>query len=420
MKISTHRFWIVALLCIITPCTGWAQNVTLINTYTNPAPASGENFGYSIAAVGNDRVLIGVPYDSAVALNAGVAYLFSTNGTRLTTFTNPAPAWDDRFGYSLAAVGSDRVLVGAPADDAGADGAGAAYLFSTNGALLFTFNNPTPAAQDNFGSSVAAVGSDCVLIGAPYGDAGGTDVGEAYLFSTNGTLLTTFTNPTPASLDTFGSSVASVGSDRVLIGALGDDTGALGAGAAYLFNTNGTLLTTFTNPTPASSDFFGNSVTAVGSDRVLIGASGDSTGATSAGAAYLFSTTGTLLNTITNPTPAVSDYFGNAVTAMGNDRVLIGAYQDNTGATDAGAAYLYSAPPAVTPLLSLVNAKCVDTNFTFWFQTQSSTSYTVEYNGDLRTTNWTFVQTIEGDGSLWPCCIPMTNTAQCFFRVRQP
>ena len=101
---------------------------------------------------------------------------------------------------------------------------------------------------------MAAVGTDRVLIGAYGDDTGATDAGAAYLFSTNGALLTTFTNPTPAACDCFGYSVAAVGTDRVLIGAYRDDTGATDAGAAYLFSTNGTLLTTFTNPTPAASD----------------------------------------------------------------------------------------------------------------------------------------------------------------------
>ena len=82
----------------------------------------------------------------------------------------------------------------------------------------------------------------------------------------NATLITTFANPTPASSDNFGYSVVAVGNDRVLIGAYGDDTGAANAGAAYLFGTNGTLLTTFNNPTPATTDSFGKSVAAVGTD----------------------------------------------------------------------------------------------------------------------------------------------------------
>jgi photosystem II stability/assembly factor-like uncharacterized protein len=314
---------------------------TLLTTFTNPTPAVGDNFGSSVAGVGSDRVLIGAPDDGTGAPDTGAAYLFSTNGTLLTTFTNPTPAVADRFGWSVAGVGSDRVLIGAYHYSTGAAGTGAAYLFSTNGTLLTTFTNPTPAAYDYFGYAVAGVGSDRVLIGAYLDDTGANNAGAAYLFSTNGTLLTTFTNPTPAANDSFGSAATAVGSDRVLIGAYQDDTGATDAGAAYLFSTNGTLLATFTNPTPAAIDYFGSAVAGVGSDRVLIGAWQDATAGSAAGAAYLFSTNGTLLTTFTNPAPSSGDYFGYAVTAVGSDRVLIGAYNVDIGANNAGAAYLF-------------------------------------------------------------------------------
>ena len=97
------------------------------------------------------------------------------------------------------------------------------------------------------------------------------------------------------------------------------------------------------------SDYFGESVAAVGSTRVLISASGDSTDEYASGRTYLFTTNGTLLNTFTNPTPTANDYFGTSVAAVGSDRVLIGASFDNTGATDAGSAYLFDLPyPSLT------------------------------------------------------------------------
>jgi hypothetical protein len=254
-----------------------------------------------VAAVGTDRVLIGAWQDDTGANNAGAAYLFSTSGALLITFTNPTPTSDDVFGVSLAAVGTDRVLIGAYQDDTGANNAGAAYLFSTNGALLTTITNPTPAVGDFFGFSVTVVRTDRVLIGAYQDDVGGVDDGAAYLFSTNGTLLTTFTNPTPAAYGYFGSSVAAAGTDQVLVGAEWKGSGSTDAGAAYLFSTNGTLLTTFTNPTPAASDRFGHSVAAVGTDWALIGTPWDDTGAANAGAAYLFS-----LEPLTPPAPLLS------------------------------------------------------------------------------------------------------------------
>ena len=156
-------------------------------------------------------------------------------------------------------------------------------------------------------------------------------------------MVTAFYNPAPAVAGGFGSSVEAVGSDQVLIGAV-DSPVATNGGAAYLFSTNGTLLTTFSNPTPAAGDYFGWSVAAVGSDRVLVGAYQEYTGASRAGSGHLFSTNGTLLNTFINPTPAAGDAFGVSVAAAGSGRVLIGALQDDTGATDSGAAYLFDLP----------------------------------------------------------------------------
>jgi len=308
-------------------------------TFTNPTPSNFDRFGSAIAPFGTDRILIGAPYATDLNVNHGDAYLFSASGSLLTTFSNLS--LNHYFGISVAAVGSDRVLIGKPGESTLAYQSGVAHLFTTNGALLVTFTNPTPADSDWFGSSVAAVGNDRVLISAYRDDTGATDTGAAYLFSTNGTLLTTFTNPAAAFDGRFGLSVAAVGNDRVLIGAIANDFGALNAGAAYLFSTNGTLLTTFTNPAPAAADLFGNAVAVVGNDRILIGAYADDAGATDAGSAYLFSTNGALLATFTNPTPANGDNFGYSVAAVGNDYVLIGARWDDTGATNAGAAYLF-------------------------------------------------------------------------------
>jgi len=396
----------------------FSTNGTLLTTYTNPTPVGYDNFGCSVAAVGADRVLIGALWGDEGATNVGAAYLFSTNGTLLTTFTNPTPAVGDRFGCSVAIVGTDRVLIGAYADDTGASDAGVAYLFSTNGALLTNFTNPTPANGDYFGASVAAVGADQVLIGTPWDYTNETWAGAAYLFSTNGGLLTTFTNPTPAAKpafgDFFGCSVAAVGSDRVLIGAYADDTGAESAGVAYLFSTNGALLTTFTNPTPAVNDFFGKSVAAMGTDRVLIGANYDETGASRAGAAYLFSTNGALLATFANPAPAFGDGFGYSVAAVGADQVLIGSPYNDTGAEDAGAAYLFSAVPSLTICLTTTNTVAVS-----W--PSPWTGWTLQENTNgVASVNWSNAPgVIQGDGTKKSLVVDYP-TGERFYRLFKP
>ncbi len=153
----------------------------------------------------------------------------------------------------------------------------------------------------------------------------------------------TITNPTPQADDVFGIAVASVG-ENVLVGALQDNTGAAFTGAAYLFDAQGTLLTTFTNPVPGDADIFGVAVAGVGPDKVIIGASLDDTVSGDAGAAYLFSTNGTLLHSFFPPVPGVDDIqFGGAVAGVGTNKVLIGAHKWDPGFpnNDSGAAYLF-------------------------------------------------------------------------------
>jgi len=371
---------ILLLVLVLGSRLAFAQGNVLLTTFTNPTPAFFNVFGRSVAGVGMDQVIIGSganaaylfsfdgtlqktftvadplaayfggvvvavgrdrvlisddSYGSGMGEQIGRAYLFNTNGTLLTTFTNPNPAHVRVFGVSTAVLGSDRLIIAGLQDpNNSAPYLGAVYVYGTNGTLLNAITNPTPAVFNDFGQSVAAVGNDRVLIGAPLGDPG-----LAYLYRTNGTLLTTFTNPLPETAASFGTPVVAVGSDRVVIG--GSDGNG---GAVHLFSTDGTLLTTFTNPIPTVGDQFGNSLTVVGNNRILIGANRDDTGAHDTGAAYLFSTNGTLLNTFTNPSPENFDLFGGAVAAVGKDQVLIGASFDNTGAPVAGAAYLFALP----------------------------------------------------------------------------
>lgn len=318
---STFALFSILLGLAFWPAVNFAQvtNNTSLTTYSSSPPG---NFGVAVAALGNDRVIIGASAYSTGASGAGIARLYDTNGTVLATITNPVPAASDAFGISVAAVGSDRILVGAYLDDAGAANAGSAYLFNTNGTLVTIFTNPTPANGELFGASVAAVGNNRVLISAHLDSTGATGAGSVYIFSTNGTLLTTITNPTPAVNDGFGISIAVLGNDRVLIGAYQDDTGAFNTGAAYLYRTNGTLLATITNPVPVTSDQFGRNVGTLGNDRLLI-SSGSGT--------RILTTNGTLLTTIAS----------GKLAAVGSDRVLVGTAGDNTFCANCGAAFLY-------------------------------------------------------------------------------
>ncbi len=329
----------------------------LLLTINNPTPTAYDLFGGTVATTSNGDLLVGALYDDTGASNAGSAYLFDRDDkSLLLTINNPTPAADDRFGGSVATTINGDLLIGAYSDDTGATDAGSAYLFDgalrgTTSIPLLTINNPTPAVNDYFGISVATTSNGDLLVGAYLDNTNATDAGSAYLFNgTDGTLLLTINNPTPAVNDQFGYFVATTSNGDILISAYLDDTGATDAGSAYLFDgalrgTTSTPLLTINNPTPASTDDFGGTVATTSNGDLLIGAIYDDTGATDAGSAYLFNgtlrgTTSTPLLTINNPTPAADDRFGGSV-ATSNGDLLIGTYYDDTGATDTGSAYLF-------------------------------------------------------------------------------
>ncbi len=225
---------VIASILIISSTTIPAYGV-LLQTFNNPTPASGDEFGFSVSVSGNN-VLVGAPKDDTGFQDAGSAYLFdATTGNLLQTINNPTPAFGDQFGFSVS-VSGNFVLVGARGDDTGASSAGSAYLFdATTGNLLQTFNNPIPASSDFFGTSVSVFGNN-VRVGAFFDDTGASNAGSAYLFdATTGNLLQTINNPTPEFGDEFGTSV-SVSGNNVLVGAPNDGTGASDAGSAYLFS----------------------------------------------------------------------------------------------------------------------------------------------------------------------------------------
>jgi hypothetical protein len=124
--------------------------------------------------------------------------------------------------------------------------------------LLRTTANPSPSAGDDFSFALAGLGADKLLVGAHGEDAGGTDRGRTNLFHTNGSLITTLTHPASGISNWFGYCVAAIAPDK-LLGAPDDDTGATNAGAAYVFDLAGNRVATLLNPAPVASDLFGAS-----------------------------------------------------------------------------------------------------------------------------------------------------------------
>jgi len=309
-------------------------------------------FGYSVAIDG-DTAVVGAWYEETGATDSGSAYIFTRSGTTWTQqqkiVSSDLQAFD-QFGASVS-IDGDTVVVGATGEDTGGQQAGAAYVFTRSG-TTWTQQQKIQAsdigAGDGFGISVSISG-DTVVVGAQLEDTGGADAGAAYVFTRSGTTWTQQAKIQSSDIeanDRFGYSVA-IDGDTVVVSAYYEDTGGTNAGAAYIFTRSGTTWTQQQKIQASDAeaiDQFGWSVSIDG-DTVVVGAFAEDTGGTSAGAAYIFTrdgTTWTQQQKIQASDVQAGDQFGISVSIDG-ETVVVGAQLEDTGGSDAGAAYIFVA-----------------------------------------------------------------------------
>ena len=365
---------------------------------------AGDQFGVSIAVSG-DIVVVGAPLEDSASTgvngnqssntksNSGAAYVFVREGT---TWTQQAylkasnTDINDTFGICVdVSDTSDSIIVGAPGessgsngvngneDDNGQGGSGAAYVFVREGtswsqqAYLKASNSD---ANDGFGRSVVihdnkaivgASGEDSISKGvnSSQGDNTASGAGAAYVFKRVGSTWSQQAylkaSNTEAN-DNFGASVA-MAEDIVVVGAIGEDSEATGvdgnendntvssSGAAYVFRfiDNVWVQQAYLKASnTGASDAFGFFVSVSG-DTVVVGApqedsnasgiNGDeeNNGATDSGAAYVFiGPDGNWSQEayVKASNSEAGDFFGYSAAVSGNI-MMIGAPLEDSSAT---------------------------------------------------------------------------------------
>jgi hypothetical protein len=227
-----------------------------------------------------------------------------------------------------------------------------------NATLAIEINNPTPVASDNFGSSVAIYG-DTAVIGVE--DDGVNVGGSIRVYRYNGSswlVEQIIPNPSVSVGDLFGRSV-SIYMDTIAVGSIGYDGTSNEQGRAYIYKRTGTtwaLEGTLENPLPALGAYMGNSVS-IYNDTCAVGIYADTEGADDTGAVLIFTRSGTtwsLEQKILNPTAVAYDFFGISV-RLYEDTCIIGANQEDTGASAAGSAYVYTRSGTVWTLDQTIN-----------------------------------------------------------------
>jgi len=241
--------------------------------------AGGDLFGESIA-IGSGRIVVGAYGDDTYK---GAAYIFDLDGNQLAKITASDGAAYDYFGDSVA-IGNNRIVVGAYGDDDNGEASGSAYIFDLDGNQLAKITASDAALGDNFGTYVA-IGSGRIVVGAPNDDDNDFSSGSAYIFDLDGNQLAKITASDGTFDDYFGNSVA-VGNGRMVVGAYGVDSYI---GAAYIFDLDGNQLAKITASDRSGADQFGNSV-AIGNGRIVIGAFGVDDNGNTSGAAYIYNT----------------------------------------------------------------------------------------------------------------------------------
>lgn len=361
---TASRSRAIAMLALAIVATqARAQPVLLL---TDPTPPPGGAFGRDVTALGGN-VAVGEP-----GLNAGEVLLIDPASGALVQSFLPPPGTARAFGHALGAFGGN-LLIGDFGADSVATRAGAVYLYDgATGALLQTFLPPPVSFQD-FGSSVAALGSNVLGGSGSHPSSHLFDGGTAALLRTfpvggrvapfganvlighhNGvTLFDAATGATLLSLPSPPSAphprAVAFGSD-ILVASPNDDTAGPDAGAVYRVDgTTGALLQTYLPPVPGTQ--FGSEILPSGTG-FYVSQPGAQIGEPVVGAVFLIdAASGAVLRTFVNPTGVLSSEFGHSfghALAEVAGRLVVGAQSAPvvTGMSfTGGAAYVFRGGP---------------------------------------------------------------------------
>ena len=311
----------------------------------------------SVVLVG-DTALMGTPNDdTAGGIDAGSVYVFTRTAglwTQQTRLTAADGAGGDFFGFSVSMSG-ESVLVGAYSDDhPGFVNAGSAYVFTRSGSAWSQEQKLVAVdglASDQFGYSVSLSGETSVIgapLDEPTGSAVGDNHGSAYTFTRSGGIWSLQQKLVAADAlkgDNYGFNVA-ISGDTALMGApTADVSSRSNSGAVYAHVRSGTTWTQqrkFSPTDAAAEDRFGQAV-ALSGETALMGAFfDDHTGVTNGGSAYVYlrsSTTWSQQAKLVSGDVGANDRLGTAVALEGNTAVL-GA--PDQALAEPGSAYVFT------------------------------------------------------------------------------
>ncbi|NCD05858.1 MAG: hypothetical protein EOL97_07040 [Spirochaetia bacterium] len=265
--------------------------------------SNGDLFGYSVCISGKN-IIIGSPHDDDNGYNSGSTYIYKIGNSSDETMNSERKIISangisyEEYGYSVG-ISETNIIIGSRIENGTGKNYGKVYVYELSNALssiTASEQQITIGNRERFGWDVDICNSR-IIVGASFGDGSTRTSGVAYIFDIGETIDDTrkSIHKIFASdgnyLDLFGETVA-IDENYVIIGSIYNDEIEEQSGSAYIYNYNSSknLWENEQKIYPSDgdkSDFYGSSVD-ISEDKIIIGARNDDDNGNNSGSAYLY------------------------------------------------------------------------------------------------------------------------------------
>ena len=310
-----------------------------------------DHFGRSVSMSGV-YAIIGSANDFGTVENCGAAYIFTRLGInewqQSQKLVPLQPGEGDNFGCSVSIHG-DYAVVGAMYDEEKGSDAGAAYIFQNQSGNWVQKQKLLASDGDvfhRFGAFVSIFG-DYVDIGAPGSDGNETRSGAVYIFKKDGEnwvenkKIIAFDGKQD---DAF--CVVNINGTHIAVGAPNHGFALLPrSGAVYMFELiagEWQAREMLRHEEALEGDMFGWSVS-IFDEKLIVGAFAENTGVVESGAAYIYEKDGDFwqeVKKLSPGNPLEHQYFGRSVSIF-DEYAVVGVEGDWVHGLGSGSAYIY-------------------------------------------------------------------------------
>ena len=282
-----------------------------------------------------------------VALTLASQHIYTINAEDqayeyLNEIRSPQPESYRLFGTAIS-LWDDRIAISEPGSpDPGHNHTGRVYIMDLTGNPVTTLQPPHPDPGSNFGISMAT-GDGFIAVGESTAATDGkANAGAAHIYDAEGTHITTLRSPDPYEDASFGVSLDAHG-DLIVVG----EPGPYGkdgniTGKAYVFDSTGKLLHTLEQPQRRLGNYgldvaISGTAIIVGEPHAVVDHDAGK------GKAHIYDLDGVLKASMDSPSPGRDiTNFGWAVD-VGEEIAVVGEVLGDAGSkTMAGVAYIYS------------------------------------------------------------------------------